>query len=99
MKKRNRFGSRPFTFGELYLFNRTDRRCPVKGSLFGTFSQEKSGIIYLESSSIDLRHFRLWHSLPKTYRYYRTATRAELRDYFFNLAFFECRMTNRRNKD
>lgn len=90
MKKRNRFGFQSFKSGELYLFNRTDPRCPVKGSLFGTFNQEKSGIIYLESSSVDLRRFRLWHSLPNTYRYCRIATRAELRDYFFNMAFYEC---------
>lgn len=34
--------------------------------------------------------FRLWHRLPNHYRYYRLASRSELRDFIFNLAYYEC---------
>ena len=76
--------------GELYLFHCTEHSCTSSGCLFGIFDKEVSGIIYLESSSWDLRHFRLWHRLPQCYRYSRLATRSELRDYIFNLAYYEC---------
>lgn len=75
--------------GELYLFCRTERPYPSSGSLFGIFDKEASGVIYLESSSPDLCHFRLWHRLPRGYRCSRRATRSELRDYIFNLACYE----------
>lgn len=82
--------------GELYLFCRTERPYPSSGSLFGIFDKEASGVIYLESSSSDLCHFRLWHRLPRGYRCSRCATRSELRDYIFNLACYEYRHTGHR---
>lgn len=82
-----------FRAGELYLFRRTESSCPSSGSLFGIFDKAASGVIYLASSSSDLRHFHLWHRLPPDYRCLRRATRSELRDYLFNLACYECRHT------
>ena len=76
--------------GELYLFCRAERASSSSGSLFGIFDKEVSGVIYMESSSRDMRHFRLWHRLPRGYRCSRRATRSELRDYIFNLACYEC---------
>lgn len=91
MKRRNPFTKHPnLPSGTLYLFHRSDRRCPAADSLFGLIDKTSMGIIYLESSSRDLRRFRFWHRLPKHYRYHRLASRSELRDYIFNLAYYEC---------
>ncbi len=76
--------------GELYLFHRTDERCPPDGSLWGIVDRSDAREIRLESSSSDLLHFRLYHPLPEEYRYCRLATRSELRDYVWNLARTEC---------
>jgi len=78
--------------GSLYLFHRSNPSCPAADSLFGIIDKTSNGIIYLESSSLDLRRFRLWHRLPKHSRYHRLASRSELRDYIFNLAYYECRI-------
>ena len=91
MKKRDQFPDHPnLLSGELYLFQSTDRSSSATGSLFGIVDKTSDGVIYLESSSRDLRRFRLWHRLPKHYRYHRRASRSELRDYIFNLACYEC---------
>ena len=89
MKKRNRFTDHPLLSGELYLFHPTDRNCPAVTSLFGIFDKLADGILYLESSSSDLIHFRLWHRLSGDYCCCRRASRSELRDYIFNLACYE----------
>lgn len=81
-----------FEIGELYLFHRTKAGCPSEESLWGVFDRIEAGHIRLESSSSDLRGFRLWHRLPADYRYARRASRAELRDYAFNLACSPCFM-------
>lgn len=91
MKRRNQSTAQDeLLSGALYLFHRSDRRCPAVNSLYGIIDKTSDGIIYLESSSQDLRYFRLWHRLPRHYRYYRPASRSELRDYIFNLAYYEC---------
>ena len=78
MKKRDQFPDhRNLLSGELYLFHSTNRPSPATGSLFGIIDKTSDGIIYLEASSRD---------------YYRRASRSELRDYLFNLAWYECRM-------
>ena len=90
MKKRNHFPDHQnLLTGELYLFHPADHTCPAIGSLFGIFDKSDSSIIYLESSSWDFIHFRLWHRLPDDYCCCRRASRRELRDYIFNLASFE----------
>ncbi len=81
-----------FTIGELYLFNRTSPACPAEESLWGVFDKKEGGTIYLESSSLDLKRFRVWHPLPVGYRYIRLATRAELRDYEMQLSRYEYHM-------
>lgn len=92
MKRRNQTKTHPkLLSGELYLFHHSDRSCPASNSLSGIIDKTSDGIIYLESSSLDLLQFRLWHRLPKHYRYYRRASGSELRDYIFNLACYECR--------
>lgn len=90
MQRRNRTDHQAFISGDLYLFHPTDRACPAAGSLFGIYDKTAEGIIYLESSSSDLIHFRLWHRLPDDCCYCRRASRRELRDYIFNLACHEC---------
>lgn len=92
MKRRNHFTDHQnLLSGTLYLFHVSDRSCPASSSLFGIIDKTSKGIIYLESSSRDLRRFRLWHRLPNYYRYHRRASCSELRDYIFNLACYECR--------
>lgn len=80
-----------YEIGEVYLFHPTEMLCPADTSLWGLFDRRIGGRIYLESSSFDLCHFRLWHRLPPSYRYSRRASRSELSDYLFHLAYYECR--------
>lgn len=97
MKRRNQTtAQRKLLSGALYLFHCSDRRCPAANSLYGLIDKTSGGIIYLESSSRDLRRFRLWHRLPESYRYWRRATRSEYRDYIFNLAYYECGILDHR---
>ena len=79
-----------FKIGEVYLFNETDSTCPCNGSIWGVFDKVAGTVVYLESSSKDLRQFRLWGSLPSEFKYARLATRSELRDYIYCLAVWEC---------
>ena len=76
-----------FVIGELYLFHPTKKYCPSHSSMWGIYDRTEDGIIYLESSTLDLRHFSIWHRLPKEYRYSRRATRRELRDYMYNMGY------------
>ena len=76
-----------FIIGDLYLFHPTNKYCPSCSSLWGIYDKMKDGIIYLESSTLDLVYFKLWHRLPEEYRYSRRATRRELGDYMYNLGF------------
>lgn len=85
MKKRKLTAESSFRMGDLYLFHASDPQCPPYTSLWGFYDKTSNGTIYLEHSTLDLRHFRLWHTLPKRYRYYRLATRNELRDYMYSL--------------
>ena len=87
------------TVGELYLFHPCDELCPAEDSLWGVPGESPDGEIYLESSSFDLETFRIWHRLPAGYAYHRLATRAELRDYFYNLSWFECRSATELSAD
>lgn len=80
----------PEAVGELYLFHPSDAACPPDGSLWGLVDRSEDGTVLLESSSLDLCSFRLHHPLPHDYRHHRAATRAELRDYIWNLAWAEC---------
>lgn len=74
-----------FIVGDLYLFHPTSKKCPSYDSLWGVYNCTKDGIIQLESSSFDLRHFHIWQSLPTEFHFYRRATRSELRDYMYNM--------------
>lgn len=75
-----------FSVGELYLFHETDPRCPQQSSLWGIFDRTDSRGLRLESATKDLLRFEHPCRLPAAYRYCRRATRAELRDYIYNLA-------------
>lgn len=87
MKKRKLTTRFRFRAGELYLFHPNNPRCPAKTSLWGFYDKRINGIIYLEHSSHSLRKFRLYHPLSPRYRYYRLATRCELRDYMYNIGY------------
>ena len=78
-----------FHIGDLYLFHPTNPHCPGVSSLWCIFDKRQNNRIYTESASRDLLTFRLWIALPTHYRYARRATRSELRDYIFNLSWFE----------
>lgn len=89
MKRRKLTANTNFRIGDLYLFHSNNPRCPAKTSLWGFHNRTSKGIIYLEHSTKDLRHFRLCHRLPQYYRYCRLATRDELRDYMYNLGVWD----------
>ncbi len=89
MKKRKLTPKSYFRIGDLYLFHSSNPHCPPATSLWGFHNKTTNGVIYLEHSTLDLRHFRLWHKLPKRYHYYRLATRDELRDYMYSLAIWD----------
>lgn len=76
--------------GSLYLFHRTDRSCQPHGSLWGILDKVAEGSVCLESSTLDMRSFRLWYSVDGSYRFCRLATPAKLRDYVANLICYEC---------
>lgn len=76
--------------GRLCLFSRTGRSCPPHGSLWGILDKVAEGSVCLESSTLDMRSFRLWHFVDGSYRFCRLATPAELRDYVANLICYEC---------
>lgn len=78
-----------FIPGELYLFHPSDYACPAEESLWGVFDKTENGTILLESSSHDLKYFRVWHPLTDEYRFARLASRDELRDYAMKLARYE----------
>lgn len=82
----------PFVIGDLYLFHSTKKYCPSRSSLWGIYDKTEDGVIYLESSTLDLHHFSIWHRLPEEYRYSRRATRRELRDYMYNLGHSDSHM-------
>ncbi len=84
--------SKNFVIGDLYLFHPMKKHCPSRSSLWGIYDKTEDGIIYLESSSLDLQCFSIWHRLPDGYRYSRRATRRELRDYMYNLGHSDSRM-------
>ncbi len=75
-----------FAVGELYLFHKTDSQCPEQESLWAIFDKREQGKIYLESCSSDLYLFEFWETLPAEFKFFRLATRDELRDYTANLA-------------
>lgn len=81
-----------FVIGDLYLFHPTKKHCPSHSSLWGIYDRTEDCIIYLESSTPDLRHFSIWHRLPEEYRYSRRATRRELRDYMYNMGYGDSRL-------
>ncbi len=84
--------SAKFIIGDLYLFHPTKKYCPSRSSLWGIYDKMEDGIIYLENSTLDLVHFKLWHCLPAGYRYFRRATRRELGDYMYNLGHRDSQM-------
>lgn len=55
-----------FRAGEVYLFHRSDSRCPGSSSLWGQYDKHYRGRLYLESSSHNLRTFRHWHIYRKS---------------------------------
>ncbi len=87
MKKRKLTPATKFRIGDLYLFHTSNLCCPPQESLWGFYDKQINGIIYLEHSSHNLLHFRQRHPLSKRYRYYRLATRSELRDYMYNIGY------------
>lgn len=91
MKRSEKRIGKAFVAGELYLFNRTDAKCPAAGSLWGVIDKEAEHGIVLESCSLELYDFRYRQALPAEYRYHRRSSRSELRDYTCNLAWWEVR--------
>lgn len=85
------FDPHSFQSGEVYLFHTTKPHCPAISSLWGVVSSAENGTILLESGTLDLLTFTHWQPLDPRYRYWRRASRAELRDYISNLIYHETR--------
>ncbi len=92
MKKRKTIFNAHLCAGELYLFHIDNPYCPPNSSLWGIYDKSLNQNVYLESSTTDLLHYRIWHKLPKCYHYCRRATRVELRDYMYNIGFHDAKM-------
>ena len=73
-----------FEMGDVYLFHKRNPHCPAESSLWGQFDRREGTFVYLESSTTDHLHFRMWHRLPDGYCYCRRSTRSEFRDYVVN---------------
>lgn len=84
-----------FSIGDVYLFHRSDPLCPAQSSLWGFYDRHDRGVIYLESSSRDLKLFKLRDVLPAEYCYARPSSRDELRDCMWSLGYFEGRRGSR----
>lgn len=80
-----------FTFGDVYLFHKTNPRCPAGSSLWGVFDKCLDGEVYLESCSTDNEEYHNWCRLPEGYMYCRLSTRSELRRYIFDQTWYESR--------
>lgn len=80
-----------FEIGDVYLFHKSDPRCPSDSSLWGVFDKSDGGTVFLESSSSDCEEFRTWCRLPEGYRFCRPATRTEMRQYIFEQTWDESR--------
>lgn len=82
--------------GELYLFLVPGSREP----LLGVYGHETHrGGILLEAATFDQQRYATWYLLPPGYSLCRRATRAELRDFFYNLARYESIPTASRSVD
>lgn len=80
-----------FTFGDVYLFHKTNPRCPAGSSLWGVFDKCENGAVYLESCSTDNKEYHNWCRLPEGYMYCRLSTRSEFRRYIFDQTWYESR--------
>lgn len=58
---------------------------------WGMYDKAEDAALCLESSTLDLVHFKRGHRLPNAYRYVRRATRRELRDYLYMPVHCEAR--------
>lgn len=69
--------------GELYLFASDGLRSP----LWGVYAHDiEAGGLMLETATYDLQEFLHWYPLLAGSVSFRSASRDELRDYFYNLA-------------
>jgi len=79
-----------FKIGELYIFSTSEHWAKNDPLLWGIFDEQTpDGRIMLEASTRDFMNFILWKHLPPEYLYCRLATRAELRDFIFNISVWQ----------
>ena len=73
-----------FKVGEVYLFHKENSECPDVESLWGLYDKRVEDAIYLETCTLDQKHFFRGQRLPAEYRFCRLSARHELRDYIAN---------------
>ncbi len=88
----NRIEKGALQLGELYLFHRSEGANPMQGALWGVVGELSPQGVRLESASADMVDYHLWMELPEEFGFARLATREELRDYNYRLAWAECRL-------
>ncbi len=77
-----------FKNGELYIFSVDDLRTD-SNRMWGKVKSFKEGRIELAVASEDMKTFRKNVILPNDYRFVREASRADIRDFYFNCGY-EC---------
>ena len=78
-----------FVAGEVYLFRNQHNL-----SIIGVFDKCENGQVMLESATYttNYREFYFRYVLPDEYKYWRRASRPELRDYMYNLGVYETKL-------
>ena len=84
MKKRKLPAKTPFASVTSIFFIRAIPIAHLQRAFRVSMTRESKSHIF-KHSILKLYYFRLWHLWPKRYRYYRFATRSELKDYVYNM--------------
>ena len=89
----NKNSNPTFAVGEIYLFRNQHNL-----SIIGVFDKCEDGQIILESATYTTcyREFFLNYAIPAEYKYWRRASRSELRDYMYNLGVYETKLLSSR---
>lgn len=78
-----------FQGGDVYLFSPASRPTDASSCLWGVVDGYLAGRLHMEILSYGFSEYRLDCLLPEGFRFARLATRDELRDFVYNVAFRE----------
>lgn len=78
-----------FRIGEVYLFSPAHRPTDASSCLWGVVNDQLGERLHMEILSYGFSEYCLDCFLPEGFRYARLATRDELRDFVYNVAYRE----------